>query len=425
VLALVVAALAGYRFRAQWQPEPLFPSEGMTTMVMLSQYHAPLEGTAGDTEVYIFDSGVPGGTLLICGGTHPNEPGAYMAAVTVLENLRVTEGRAIIIPRANRLGFMHNDAMDAAVQTYGITTPHGQRRFRNGSRLSLPVRQWPDPTIYINPRGNYWDELIANCEACAIGNPGPGGQTLAGVDSRNLNRVFPGRADGTITEQIGHAIMTLIREENVNLAIDYHEAAPEYPTINVMVAHERTIDAATWAQLMLEEDGVMISVDASARGLRGLSHREWGDADPVVMPVLFETANVAQGRLKGRTREEQITEGQDDAYERVMLIQQRLNARLAERAARAQEQGRTVRERSRNILFVDIPVGGVPIEKRVGRHVQATFRLVESYNDQMSGPPITIEGLPTYFELREQGLGPWLHGPNGEAPASRGEAMGG
>lgn len=418
VLAVALAAVAADRFRAQWQPEPLFPSPYVTSTGMLSDYHEPLKGTSGDTPVFFFDSGVPGGTLLICGGTHPNEPAAYMAAVTVLENLRMTEGRAIVIPRANNAGFMHTESMEAAIQTYGFSTPHGRRTFRNGSRVTIPSRQWPDPTIYINPRGTYWDELVAGCQTCAINNPGPGGQTLAGIDSRNLNRVFPGNPHGTLTEQIGHAIITLIRAENVNLAIDYHEAAPEYPTINVMVAHERAADISSWAELMLSDDGVIINTDISALPLRGLSHREWGDADPDVLPVLFETANVAQGRLKGRTTEEQITRGHDMAYERVMMIQARLNARLAARAARAEEQGRTVRERSRRILHVNIPTGGIPMEKRVGRHLQATIRLVESYNDQMAGPPLGVEGLPEYATLLELGMGPFLHGPNGEPPVA-------
>lgn len=414
--ALLIAAVAGWRFRAQWRPEPLYPSAGRTRQALLSDYHAPLRGTAFDTEVFVFDSSEPGGTLLICGGTHPNEPAAYLAAVTILENLRVTHGRVIVIPRANNAAFSHNDSQDAALQRYRIPTAHGLREFRNGSRYTNPVRQWPDPTIYVNPRGAYWDEITATCPTCAINNPGPGGQTLGGVDARNLNRVYPGDPHGTMTEQVGHAIVTLIRQENVNLAIDLHEAAPEYPTINVMVAHQRAGDVASWAELLLADDGVRISTDASAMNLRGLSHREWGDASLAVMPVLFESANVAQGRLKGATSEDQIIKGIDASYQRVQRIQAILNERLAREAKEAEDAGRTVGEGRRRILYVDIPTLGIPIEERVGRHVQATVRLVQAYDELAAGPTIDITSLPNYAELRAQGVGAFLHGPDGQAP---------
>ncbi|MBX3729244.1 MAG: succinylglutamate desuccinylase/aspartoacylase family protein [Candidatus Sumerlaeia bacterium] len=418
VIGLTISAIAGARFVRHWTPEPLFPSPHVTQVFKLSKWHPPLAGTAAETDVYLFDSGVPGGTLLICGGTHPNEPAAYMAAVTILENLRVTEGRVFLIPRSNKAGFSHNDSQEAMPQRYRIHTAHGPRVFRHGSRLTNPVRQWPDPNIYINPHGTYWDEFISTCPDCSINNPGPGGQVLAGVDSRNLNRAFPGDPDGTITEQVAHAIMTLIREEGVDLAIDFHEASPEYPTINVMVAHQKAEAITSWAELLLSDDGIRIATDASSLRLRGMSHREWGDASKA-MSVLFETANPVQGRLKGKTTEEQITLGRDGGYTRVQMIQQRLNERLAERARIAEEQGRPVKERSRKILYVEIPPEGVPIEERVGRHVTATRRLVEAYNDDHPENPIGLDGLPEYNELLANGLGPWLHGPDGQAPAGR------
>ncbi len=416
-LALIVAAVAGYRFRAQWVDEPLYPSPHLTEVRMLSEYHAPLEGTPMDTELYIFDSGEPGGTLLICGGNHPNEPAGYLAAVFILENLRMTEGRAIVMPRMNRGAFLHTESQEAQLPNFFIPTAHGERRFRHGSRVTNPVLQWPDPTVYVNPRGPFWDEIVAEHPEIAEGNPGPGRQTLAGVDSRNVNRMFPGDPRGTITEQLAYAIVTMIREEEVDLAVDYHEASPEYPTNNVIVAHERAADVATWAELLLSGDGVAISTDTSAMHLRGLTHREWGDAYMGIRPVLLEAPNVAQGRLKGRSTPEQIVEGLDMAYVRVQMIQKRLNERLAERARRLEERGRIPRERTRRILYVNIPETGIHIDVRVARHVQTTARLVEAYNDQMAGPPIGIADIPHYDEIIENGSGHYLHGPEGEPPA--------
>lgn len=416
-IGLVVAGVAAARFIRQWQAEPLFPSPFVTKTIKLSQYHPPLKGTHGDTDVHIFESGVPGGTLLICGGTHPNEPAAYMAAVTILENLRVTSGRVILIPRANNTGFQHNDSQEAMPQRYHFETPAGTRFFRHGSRLTNPVRQWPDPSIYINPRGDYWPRMQELFPDHAVNNPGPGGQMIAGVDSRNLNRVYPGDPNGTLTEQIGHAILTLIIQEEVDLAVDYHEASPEYPTINVMVAHQRAQGITSWAELLLADDGIDISTDSSSLRLRGLSHREWGDAADV-LSVLFESTNVVQGRLKGRTHEDQITKGYDEAYIRVQMIQDQLNERLEAKARELEAQGRVVVERSRKILNVRMPPEGVPMEVRVGRHVGATLRLVEAFNDEHPDKFIELENLPSYQDIKAKGMGHYLHGPKGERPAA-------
>lgn len=418
-VAIVLSAIAGSHFVEQWQEEPLYPSPALTGSKKLSEFHAPLEDTAGDTEIYYFDSGIPGGTVLICGGTHPNEPAGYMAAVTILENLQVTEGRAIVIPRANKSGFTHNDSQEAMPQFYSLETAAGDRRFRHGSRLTNPVRQWPDPSIYINPAGPYWEGIVEQCPSCAVGNPGPGGQLISGVDSRNLNRTFPGDPKGTLTEQIAYAIVELIRAESVDLAIDFHEASPEYPTINVMVAHERAAGITSWAELLLSDDGIRISTDNSSPRLRGLSHREWGDATTDTLSVLFESANVVQGRLKGRTTEAQIVDGYDETYYRAMLIQQELNERLRQKAEEVEAAGGEADERFRKILYVDYPREGIPIEERVGRHVTAARRLVEAYNDEHPDKPIGLSGLPEYSALMENGLGPYLHGPDGEAPGAR------
>ena len=48
------------------------------------------------------------------------------------------------------------------------------------------------------------------------------GQQLSGSETRNLNRAFPGRADGTLTEQIAYAIMQLLEQENVDMGFDLH-----------------------------------------------------------------------------------------------------------------------------------------------------------------------------------------------------------
>ena len=99
VLTATMGVIAAVSFGRMHHPEELFPSDGLTAKVMLSDYFEGIKGTNGDTEVYIFDSGVEGGTALVCGGAHPNEAASFLSTVVILENLRVTCGRVFIIPR--------------------------------------------------------------------------------------------------------------------------------------------------------------------------------------------------------------------------------------------------------------------------------------------------------------------------------------
>ena len=86
--ALVMATLAGIEFYTyRHTPETVVASSALTEQHMLSEWVPSLEGTFGDTPVFIFDSGVEGGTLLYVGGTHPYEPAASLSAYVLLENI--------------------------------------------------------------------------------------------------------------------------------------------------------------------------------------------------------------------------------------------------------------------------------------------------------------------------------------------------
>ena len=101
VLAIVII-IGAIVFARQYEKEPVYPSEGVTRVTMLSEYFPALEGTHGDTEVYILDSGVPGGTFLIYGGTHAPEIAGVMSSFVMVENAMPTAGRLIIIPQTSR-----------------------------------------------------------------------------------------------------------------------------------------------------------------------------------------------------------------------------------------------------------------------------------------------------------------------------------
>jgi predicted deacylase len=342
--------------------EPLYPSPGLTAAKMLSDYFPPLRNTHGDTEVYLFQGKEAGGNVLILGGTHPNEPAGYVTAALLVENLSLKRGRVFIIPRANNSGFTHSDPQEGNPQRFAIPTPSGPRFFRLGSRLTNPIDQWPDPAIYINPAG----------------------QRLSGNEVRNLNRCYPGRPTGYLTEKIAFAIMELIRREGIDLGIDLHESAPEYPVINAIVFHENSSELAALAVLELQAEGVEIRLEASPVNLRGLSHREWGD-HAGIKAVLLETANASHGRLKGRPSEALIVDGRDKFY------------------ARASRLG---------WLFVPFGPEGIPLAQRVARHLAAINALLSSLRELEPDKGLEIENIPPPDQVQSRGIGAFLHPPD-------------
>lgn len=365
IVILLVAATAGIissiEFRQMHRPETLYPSEGITKVGMLSDYFDGIKGTNGDTEVYLYDSGVPGGTALLGGGTHANEAAAYLAPVVMLENIKVTQGRVFIIPRLNNSAFTCSDPMEGFPDFYDIKTRDGSRKFRLGSRVTNPLDQWPDPLVF----AQY-----------------PSNQQLSGFETRNLNRAYPGRADGSLNERVAYAIIQLIKTENVNIAFDLHESSPEVPIVNVIVYHEKYEDIAMGAILGLEMAGLQFSPEASPMNFHGLSHREWGDFTDAV-PFLMETSNPSMGRLRGETTVDLVLNGYSENYKK------------------AKESG------ALRIAYREDT--GEPIEHRVGRDIVGFIELLNSYNMYYPDTQITVENLPSYEEIMENGVGYYLH----------------
>ena len=287
--AVVVAALATPAFLAMRRPDVLRPGPGVTQSTWLSAYFPTLTNGPGDTPVYFLNGSAPGGCMLVLGGTHGDEAAGYLAAILLVERAKVASGRLIVIPRANASGFTHNVPQEGHPQRFTLSTPRGPRTFTFGARVTNPVHQWPDPQVYTHAGS---------------------GQTLSGIETRNLNRAYPGRPSGTLTEQVAFGISELIRREKVDLAIDLHEAAPEYPVVNTIVAHERATDLAALVNMNLQTMGIAIGMEASPKNLHGLSHREWGDGTPA-LAVLMESTHPAMGRLRGRTDEQLVTMGKD------------------------------------------------------------------------------------------------------------------
>lgn len=362
LFAIAICFLSALKFLSMQKKEAIFPSRGLTSRKMLSSYFPGLKKTWGDTDVYLYEGQEKGGNLLILGGAHANEPAGFIAAVLLIENIQVSTGKIIIVPRANNSGFTHSQPQEGNPQRYSLESPWGRRHFRHGSRLTNPVHQWPDPSIYVNPAG----------------------QKLSGADSRNLNRCYPGKKTGSLTEKIASGIMELIKKEKIDLALDLHEAAPEYPVINAIVFHENSADLAALALMELQIEGFEFRLEASPINLRGLSHREWGD-HAQIMAILLESANASHGRLKGKTSPALIVEGKDKNY------------------TKAAKLGR---------LFVPYDEDGIPLKLRVARHLAAVKSILSNLEELYPEKRIEMKNMPSSSELRKVGIGPFLNPPN-------------
>ena len=81
LVVALVCVMTGQIYLKQLKNDTFYTANPNITKVLhLSDYNPNLKGTANDVEVYVFDSGVPGGKALIYGGTHTNEVGSMLSA---------------------------------------------------------------------------------------------------------------------------------------------------------------------------------------------------------------------------------------------------------------------------------------------------------------------------------------------------------
>jgi gamma-glutamyltranspeptidase/glutathione hydrolase len=329
------------------------PGAGVTGRSTLSAYFPPLEGTQLDAEIFVLDSGQPGATALVMGGTHGNELAGTVAALLLVESGQVRTGRLIVIPYTNSSAIRVPDTRNAIATRHRVTSCSGERFLPYGDRRTAAADQeLEDPEAYTSPPGY----VLEN-----------------GAESRNLNRTYPGQPDGSPTEQLSHALMELIRQEGVDFNLDMHESGtPERqardegdysPGRNArlaytLVSHPRGLEIAALAALALEEDiGISMKLEESNPVFRGLSHLEIGDATSSVS-FLSESPNPGQDR------------DADDAD-----------------------------------VIAD---GRYPLEHRVGLHLRLLRHLADAYAE-IHGKPLEIDGLPEYRALLDGGVGQFLN----------------
>ena len=360
-LLVLAAAAIGYlavQFLSMREVEPICPGPGVTEVKMLSDWYPGLKGTAGDTEVYVLKGEKEGDSMLVLGGTHPNEPSGLVGAVLLIENVVMEEGTLYVIPRTNNSAMTCTDPQEGAPMRFTISTPGGDRWFRFGSRATNPIHQWPDPEIYVHATS---------------------GQRLSGSETRNINRSYPGRTDGNFTEKMSYGVTQLIQQEKVAITVDLHEASPEYPTINTIVAHQDALALASQALINMQLEGMSIGLEPSPERLHGLTHRELGDFTET-LALLMETSNPSQGRLRGVTNAEMVVTGKDKYY------------------LKASGYGR--------LYDLGYSEAGRSISERVARHVTGVVQFAVAFNELGLGNMV-FTNVPSYSEMTAD-IGPYL-----------------
>jgi len=127
---------------------------------------------------YVFDTGVEGMRVAIIGGVHGNEIAGWGAALDIIADFPFTEGKVLVLPKANKLACDLND------------------RFPGNK----------SPGNYLPETNNY-------------------STTLGYVD---MARVFPGKSNGNITEKIAWCITEILDEFQPELIFDLHESQRPY-----------------------------------------------------------------------------------------------------------------------------------------------------------------------------------------------------
>ena len=329
------------------------PGDGLTRQASLSDYFPPLADSNLDADVYIFDSGKPGATALLLGGTHGNELAGTVSALVMVENSVVKTGKLIVIPYANSSAISVKDTRKNINRRQNIQSRSGPRVLPYGDRRTDPAdHPRDDPDVYENPMGY----TLKN-----------------GKESRNLNRTYPGHPEGSPTEQLSYAIIALIKHEQVDISLDMHEAdTPEHkkqddgdyrPGGNkrlayTLVSHPRGLEIAAFALLALEEDiDISMKLEESNSTYRGLSHLEIGNATKS-LSFLSESPNP----------------GQDNWRENPDVISD----------------------------------PKYPLTHRVGLHLRVFRHLADAYADE-TGKSLEVEGLPEYRDLMAGDIGRFLN----------------
>ena len=362
LVVALVCVLTGQIYLQQQKDDVLYTENpDITGVIRLSDYNPNLKDTPGDVDIYVFDSGIPGGKALIYGGTHTNEVGSMLNAVTYLENVKCEEGTLYVMVRANNSGYSHTQPLLAQANKMTFQLSDGStREFRIGTRISNPVHQWPDPNYRLNTskRELRHDEI---------------------AEIRNLNRNHPGLEEGYLTEMVCYAIYNFIQTEQIDFIYDGHEAGAEsVKLVNTLVVHENAMPLGSSAVMNCVINNLPLKMEISGQTSYGLSHRGLGDNTDALC-TLFEACNPAMGSYHDKVTEELVKDGISGNY----LAMHRAG------------------------LFpnsYDFDESGWPIEKRTAYHMSMSAEIINTFDQMYPDKPLKISGLPDANEMIANGL---------------------
>ena len=258
-------------------------------------------------------------------------------AYVVMENIAVTQGKVFVIARANMSASTQGMLGNAYPPFFRVKTAWGEKTYRIGDRETSPLEQWPDPFTFVHY---------------------PSTQNLAYQDSRNLNRTFPGRPDGNLTERTSFAISELIRREKIDMTIDVHEASMGYPVVSTYVCHQRAEEMCMMAAMILSAEQFPMKTETSPKSLRGLTHREIGDFTES-FAVLMETPEPFIDKFVGPMTEALMLTGKDE------FMQVAAN---------------------RGLLYADYDIKtGASLDYRVGRHLGGAAEIIKQMGEFYPG----------------------------------------
>jgi len=365
VVTGIVTAISGVQFHKQRHFRvPIVAGPSVTRVAKLSEYGQGLKGTMADTSVFFLEGNEPGGKVLVMADTHPNECDGLLSALMFIENAVVAKGMVMVIPVLNNSASRNTRPGDGYPLFYEIPTAWGKRKFRFGDRGASPLDQWPDPDVYIHY---------------------PDGQLLSFLDARNTNRSWPGRPDGLLIERVTDAVMSLLRRERVDVAIDIHGAETMFPVTNCIVAPEKSMKIATMVSMTVTAmEGFENHVEPSPKGFRGLSHREIGDFSET-LPFLLEAPFPFLDQPTGPKTLDLLMTGKDPFLLRLAAQQK---------------------------LFVPYDESGWPIAKRVGQHCSVALEIIDQYSRRNAERAVRVSGVPRHADLVKNGVGAYLRDPS-------------
>jgi len=364
-LVAIITVIAGIQlYQHRHYQIPIVAGPGVTKVGKLSDYHEGIKGTIADTNVFFLEGKEEGGTMLVIANTHANEIVAGLTAFMLVENSVIEKGRLIVIPQFNNSGSRNTRAGDGYPLFFDIEASWGNKTFRMGNRDASPLDQWPDPLIYVHY---------------------PDRQLLSYLDIRNTNRTWPGRADGPLMEQVTFATMELIREENVDAAVDIHGAETMFPVTNCIVAPDKSMRIATMASMTVKaREGFDNHVEPSPSGFRGLSHREIGDFSDA-MPFLLEAPLPFLDQPTGPKTMDLLLVGKDPFLLSLS---------------------------KKGMLFVPYDEEGWPIRNRAGQHTSVILEIMNQMAKQYPEKEIIASEIPKYKDVVENGIGYYLTDPS-------------